>query len=51
MAVNLSGAFYCCQAAGRHMLSRGQGVIVNMAAADGYKPVEGRGRSALPRPA
>jgi NAD(P)-dependent dehydrogenase (short-subunit alcohol dehydrogenase family) len=42
MAVNLSGVFYCCQAAARHMLSRGQGVIVNVAAADGYKPVEGR---------
>ena len=42
MAVMLSGAFYCSQAAGRHMLSRGRGVIVNVAAADGYRPIEGR---------
>jgi NAD(P)-dependent dehydrogenase (short-subunit alcohol dehydrogenase family) len=42
IAVNLSGAFYCSQAAGRHMLSRGQGVIVNVAAVDGYRPMEGR---------
>ena len=42
IAVNLSGAFFCSQAVGRHMLSRGQGVIVNVAAADGYRPIEGR---------
>jgi NAD(P)-dependent dehydrogenase (short-subunit alcohol dehydrogenase family) len=28
--VNLSGAFYTCQAAGRHMLARGGGSIVNV---------------------
>jgi 2-deoxy-D-gluconate 3-dehydrogenase len=42
IAVNLSGAFYCSQAVGRHMLSRRQGVIVNVAATDGYRPMEGR---------
>jgi NAD(P)-dependent dehydrogenase (short-subunit alcohol dehydrogenase family) len=42
IAENLSGVFYCSQAAGRHMLSRGQGVIVNVAAMDGYRPMEGR---------
>jgi NAD(P)-dependent dehydrogenase (short-subunit alcohol dehydrogenase family) len=42
LSMNLSGAFYCSQAVGRHMLARGQGVIVNVAAADGYRPIEGR---------
>lgn len=30
MAVNLRGLFFCCQAAGRHMLAVGYGRIVNM---------------------
>jgi NAD(P)-dependent dehydrogenase (short-subunit alcohol dehydrogenase family) len=30
VSVNLKGLFFCCQAAGRHMLSRGYGRIVNM---------------------
>ena len=30
MAVNLKGAFLACQAAGRHMVERGYGRIVNM---------------------
>jgi hypothetical protein len=30
--IALSGAFYCAQAAGRHMLKRGDGVIVNVIA-------------------
>jgi NAD(P)-dependent dehydrogenase (short-subunit alcohol dehydrogenase family) len=30
MDVNLKGLFFCCQAAGRHMLARGYGRIVNM---------------------
>jgi 2-deoxy-D-gluconate 3-dehydrogenase len=30
MAVNLKGLFFCCQAAGRHMLERGYGRIVNV---------------------
>ena len=30
MAVNLKGLFFCCQAAGRHMLAQGYGRIVNM---------------------
>jgi NAD(P)-dependent dehydrogenase (short-subunit alcohol dehydrogenase family) len=30
MAVNLKGLFFCCQAAGKHMLERGYGRIVNM---------------------
>jgi NAD(P)-dependent dehydrogenase (short-subunit alcohol dehydrogenase family) len=30
MDVNLKGLFFCCQAAGRHMLARGYGRIINM---------------------
>lgn len=30
MAVNLKGLFFCCQAAARHMLSKGYGRIINM---------------------
>lgn len=30
LAVNLTGAFACAQAAGRHMLGRGSGVIVSL---------------------
>ncbi len=30
MNVNLRGLFFCCQAAGKHMLARGYGRIVNM---------------------
>jgi len=30
IAVNLSGTFYCCQAAARHMRERGGGAIVNV---------------------
>jgi NAD(P)-dependent dehydrogenase (short-subunit alcohol dehydrogenase family) len=35
MCVNLKGLFFCCQAAGRHMLSRGYGRIVNMSSQAG----------------
>ncbi len=30
LGVNLNGTVYCCQAAGRHMIRRGGGVIVNI---------------------
>jgi 3-oxoacyl-[acyl-carrier protein] reductase len=39
--VVLSGAFYCCQAAGRQMLAQGEGVIVNVSSVEGYKAVDG----------
>ena len=35
LAVNLKGLFFCCQAAGRHMLARGYGRIVNMSSQAG----------------
>ncbi|HZK04575.1 MAG TPA: SDR family oxidoreductase [Actinomycetaceae bacterium] len=35
MAVNLDGTFYCCRAAGNHMLERENGVIVNVASMSG----------------
>jgi NAD(P)-dependent dehydrogenase (short-subunit alcohol dehydrogenase family) len=41
LALALSGTFYCCQAAGRHMLANGSGVIVNLSLALGQHPVEG----------
>ena len=40
--VMLSGTFYCSQAAGRHMLERGSGVIVNVASVTGYMTSAGR---------
>jgi NAD(P)-dependent dehydrogenase (short-subunit alcohol dehydrogenase family) len=35
MSVNLRGLFFCCQAAGQHMLPRGYGRIVNMSSQAG----------------
>jgi NAD(P)-dependent dehydrogenase (short-subunit alcohol dehydrogenase family) len=34
--VNLSGVFYCCQAAGRHMIERRSGRIINIASMSGF---------------
>jgi NAD(P)-dependent dehydrogenase (short-subunit alcohol dehydrogenase family) len=36
IAVNLKGLFFCCQAAGRHMVERGYGRIVNMSSQAGH---------------
>jgi NAD(P)-dependent dehydrogenase (short-subunit alcohol dehydrogenase family) len=36
MAVNLTGAFLCAQAAGAHMLARGSGSIINVASIMGF---------------
>lgn len=33
--VNLNGTFYCCREVGKHMIERGQGVIVNIASMSG----------------
>jgi NAD(P)-dependent dehydrogenase (short-subunit alcohol dehydrogenase family) len=35
MDVNLNGVFYCCQAVGRHMISRKSGRIINIASMSG----------------
>lgn len=39
---NLKGVFFCAQAVGKHMISRGHGVIVNVASAAGLIPAEER---------
>jgi NAD(P)-dependent dehydrogenase (short-subunit alcohol dehydrogenase family) len=41
----LSATFYCSQAAGRHMLAQGRGVIVNVTSVDGYQAIEGSAAS------
>lgn len=41
MSSVLSGAFYCAQAAGRHMLAQGHGVIVNLASVHGFRAADG----------
>ncbi len=35
MEVNLSGVFWCCRAAGRKMLARGAGAVINIASMSG----------------
>lgn len=42
LATMLSNTFYGAQAAGRHMLAQGHGVIVNVTAIDAYQISEGR---------
>jgi NAD(P)-dependent dehydrogenase (short-subunit alcohol dehydrogenase family) len=49
IAVMLSGAFYCAQAVGRHMLARGRGVIVNVASVGAYQYIEGRVAYSVPK--
>jgi NAD(P)-dependent dehydrogenase (short-subunit alcohol dehydrogenase family) len=34
--VNVNGAFWCARAAGRHMLARGSGAIVNVGSMSGF---------------
>jgi NAD(P)-dependent dehydrogenase (short-subunit alcohol dehydrogenase family) len=42
LAVNLSGTFYCCQAAARQMARRDGGAIVNISSLAGIRAVENR---------
>jgi NAD(P)-dependent dehydrogenase (short-subunit alcohol dehydrogenase family) len=49
IAVMLSGAFYCSQAAGRQMLSQGFGVIINVASSGGLQYIEGRVAYSVPK--
>jgi len=51
IAVMLSGAFYCSQAAGRQMLAQGSGVIVNVASVSGIQYIEGRVAYSVPKAA
>lgn len=41
LAAGLTRTYHCCQAAGRHMLDRGGGVVVNLSLALGLHPVQG----------
>ena len=40
--LDLSAVFYCAQAAGRHMLARGSGAIVNIASIQAFTPLAQR---------
>jgi len=40
--VDLSAVFYCAQAAGRHMLARGSGAIVNISSVQAFTPLARR---------
>jgi NAD(P)-dependent dehydrogenase (short-subunit alcohol dehydrogenase family) len=40
--VDLSAVFYCAQAAGRHMLARGSGAIVNISSIQAFTPLARR---------
>lgn len=42
LAINLTGTFYCCQAAGRQMVARGGGAIVNISSTAGLMAYENR---------
>ncbi len=42
VATMVSGTFYCCQAAGQHMLAQGRGVIINIASVTGLLHEHGR---------
>jgi gluconate 5-dehydrogenase len=42
MDVNMTGAFYCCRAAGRHMIPRRYGKIINVASIYGTSGIDGR---------
>jgi NAD(P)-dependent dehydrogenase (short-subunit alcohol dehydrogenase family) len=42
LSVNLTGVFACAQAAGRRMVERGQGSIINMASSAGVLAIPGR---------
>jgi len=42
LKVNLDGAFYCCQEAGKHMLKNGKGVIVNISSVYGVVAADQR---------
>jgi NAD(P)-dependent dehydrogenase (short-subunit alcohol dehydrogenase family) len=49
IAVMLSGAFYCAQAAGKQMIEQSSGVIVNVASVGGMQHIEGRVAYSVPK--
>ena len=42
LAVNLNGAFYCCQEAGKLMVKKGKGVILNISSIYGFVAADQR---------
>ena len=42
MDVNMTGTFYCCRAAGRHMIPRRYGKIINISSTYGILGIDGR---------
>jgi NAD(P)-dependent dehydrogenase (short-subunit alcohol dehydrogenase family) len=51
IAVMQTGVFYCMRAAGRHMLERGSGSIVNISSIRGFSPNPGRMTYCAPKAA
>jgi NAD(P)-dependent dehydrogenase (short-subunit alcohol dehydrogenase family) len=49
ISVMLSGVFYCSQAVGRHMLTQGSGVIVNIASVGSMQHIEERVAYSVPK--
>jgi NAD(P)-dependent dehydrogenase (short-subunit alcohol dehydrogenase family) len=51
IAVMQTGVFYCMRAAGRHMLPRGRGSVVNISSIRGFSPNPGRMSYCAPKAA
>ena len=51
IAVMQTGVFYCMRAAGRHMLTRGSGSIINISSIRGFSPNPGRMTYCAPKAA
>jgi NAD(P)-dependent dehydrogenase (short-subunit alcohol dehydrogenase family) len=51
IGTNLTGTFYCCRAAGRHMLQRGYGRVINLASIMSFVSLPHRGAYAASKAA